>query len=269
MDLVDVFKNQVRHTPNIKDYPDDVIRVFVGVDGPRKLASEVLKYSILKNTSRRVVFFDLENIHLSDVLTEAEMQEEEVSKAMYTGFSLYRWAIPLLCGNRGKAIYMDADIFNYSDIGELWDMDTQGHTQLQVTKYSSVMLLDCAKADWCFADICRKIVTNRKKYYRKFMFSNKGVCTGSNRGQLHRSWNDLDVFREDTKMIHYTKVPRQPWSYLSHPYGQHYYDLMNECLELGILTDADISESIQQKGCHKDIRKRLATPSTLKVEESI
>lgn len=38
-----------------------------------------------------------------------------------TPFSGFRWGIPAYCGGKGRALYMDADIFALSDIAELWN----------------------------------------------------------------------------------------------------------------------------------------------------
>jgi lipopolysaccharide biosynthesis glycosyltransferase len=255
---IELFREKSPHREDIAETTSpDIIKIFVGVDGPRTLAAEVLKYSILKNTNREVQFYHLDHANLSELLQTHDINPAALKAVMYTGFSLYRWAIPMLCGRKGKAIYMDADIFNFHDIGDLWDLPVGDHTHLQVSKFSSVMLFDCEKANWDFGDICSKIMANYKKYYRKFMFSNKHLSTGERRGPLDPEWNHLDVFRENTKMIHYTRVRTQPWSYLKHPHGQPYYDLMNECLDLGILTEGDISKSISAKGCHRDILERL------------
>ena len=233
----------------------DPIRIFIGVDGPRSIAAEVLKYSVMKHTKREVHFF-----HLDDTNIGEKTNNEPIPK-MYTGFSFYRWAIPLLCDFKGKAIYLDADIFNFHDIQDLWETDMGDHTHMCYKEYASVMLIDCEKAQWPFVDMVRKAAKD-KNYYSSVMWCRNGSLTQKGKGNLLKQWNYLDSrhAKEDVNkfyQIHYTKVPTQPWAYLDHPLGYIFYDFMKEAIEYGFISEKDVNDAIECGACHKDIRSKL------------
>src|SRR3954451_5303347 len=84
------------------------LRIFVGTDDSQIVAHEVLEYSIRKHTSRPVEFVPMHNIDLPLPRDPAQRPR--------TGFSFYRFLIPSLCGFKGRAIYLDADMLVLSDI---------------------------------------------------------------------------------------------------------------------------------------------------------
>ena len=63
-----------------------------------------------------------------------------------TGFTNYRYAIPALAGNQGRAIYNDVDQIYLADPAELFDAPMGEAAVLSINdKETSVMLLDCEK----------------------------------------------------------------------------------------------------------------------------
>lgn len=81
------------------------IRVFIGHSGDPIYDSPeaVLKDSILRTTDAEVEFYRC-----------------GVGKGI-TGFSTGRWHVPALCDYKGFAIYLDVDMYVYTDIQELWN----------------------------------------------------------------------------------------------------------------------------------------------------
>lgn len=232
------------------------IRVFIGVDGPRAVAIEVLKYSILRNTKSEVHFFHLEDMKFDGIFKKNGMSKEDVKNLMYTGFSFYRWAIPMLCDYKGRAIYLDADIINFHDINDLWSMDMKGKSHVLNKNYSSVMLIDCEKAKWDFAHMCKGALED-KTTYKNYMWCKGGLCTSENKGSIDPSWNHLDKWDETTKMLHYTKVPTQPWDFLDHKHGDKFYELLDECLEYGFISEEELDNAIQKGVCNSKIKSKL------------
>lgn len=230
------------------------IRIFIGVDVERSIAAEVLKYSVLKNTKSEVHFFHLDHKTIAEKTNNMKMPK------MYTGFSFYRWAIPLMCDFKGKAIYMDSDIFSLSDIKELWDTPMGDCTHLCFKTYTSVMLINCSKTEWDFPSMIKQASKDKMKY-KGFMWCKGGTCTSKHKGGLSGLWNHLDrhtkKWNPEAKLLHYTNVPTQPWTCLDHPYGYIFYDLMKEALEYGFITEEQVNNAIETKACHKDIWSKL------------
>ena len=151
--------------------------VFVGYDGREKVAYEVLKFSIEKNTHadvkiiplyhkelRRQGFF--QRPWLTDALT-GNTTDLIDGRPFSTEFSHTRFLIPELMKFKGWALFMDCDmIFNKSDIKEVFDfcdeskaivcvqhrqqvrtsqkMDGATQTQYPRKNWSSFMLINCA-----------------------------------------------------------------------------------------------------------------------------
>ncbi len=197
------------------------IRVFIGTDDTQTVPTAVLKHSILSRTDTSVEFRELCNL------------ETGLEDRFYTGFSFYRWGIPLFCDFAGRALYLDADIVVLCDIRELWEMPLENHTHLCRPRppfrfrrwrlqrlggaYASVMVIDCARArGWNFAAWCERAARD-KTFYRDVMWCLPGTKTAERRGDLPPAFNDLDRYDPHrTKIIHYTDLPNQPWKRTGH-----------------------------------------------------
>ena len=232
----------------------DNIRVFIGVDDARKLAAKILMFSIQQNTKQSVQFYYLDKKTISQII------DINVLPDMYTGFSFYRWAIPLLCGYKGKAIYLDADIINFQDINELWSTPMNECTHLMYKNFASVMLIDCEKAQWPFIDMVKK-ASNDEVFYRNIMWGENDSITSQNKGELCEYWNYLDEFKPEfdtnAKQVHYTVVENQPWVYLDHPYGNYFYDLVSKALTKNYINQTEIFKEIELGYWHPKIFGKL------------
>src|SRR5687768_12970583 len=99
---------------------DDFIDIFVGADRSQLLAVSVLEHSIRRHTERRVRVCPLVDLELPE--------PEDPRQGSRTNFSFARFAIPELKRHQGKALYLDADMQVFRDIGELWDIPLEGAT---------------------------------------------------------------------------------------------------------------------------------------------
>jgi len=226
------------------------IPIFVGASDHEcdKIQEKLLVYTLQKNTERNL------DIHF---LRASNFQGVNAS-GWGTPFTCLRYAIPKLMGYKGKAIYMDMDMINFRDIGELYDIDLLGKPFGMVwdakqnagkkgrgNYCDSLMLIDCAKTDsfftwdevhnwyqpnafkWTFMERIQKWETdptNRKR--------NEAVTAIDSR------WNCFDGFQTDAPEIdgrqksyeinqifqlHFTALSYQPWhsSYLMSAKATH------------------------------------------------
>lgn len=158
------------------------IRIFIGTDESQLGAAEVLKQSIMETTSLPVRVETMERLPIP--------QPKDVRQSQRTGFSFARWAIPELCGYKGRAIYIDADMMVFTNIEELWRWPMADATIAIVdgrdTSYcadwakgnkneTSVMVLDCGKAKWSLASLVEGL--DGQYDYKQMMSENAdGVC---------------------------------------------------------------------------------------------
>jgi len=115
-----------------------------------------------------------------------------------TGFSMYRYAIPELCGYQGFAIYLDVDMLLVSDIAELWDYRESGKWVSLVDGSTEVMVIDCA-------------VRNNIPPIPDLMRLHKSQVRPQLTPRIPLEWNCEDRAPEGAKLIHFTDLKRQPW----------------------------------------------------------
>ena len=137
----------------------ETIRLFVGTsDNHDTTIEKIYLYSLLKNTKSKIEVTWL----------RPSMFPTWKRKGWGTPFTCFRYAIPQLCGFKGRALYTDCDMINFRDISYLWNTDLEGKPfgmvwdalQMNNQKWKgtpqergwwcdSVMLIDCEKArDW-------------------------------------------------------------------------------------------------------------------------
>lgn len=115
-----------------------------------------------------------------------------------TGFSMYRYAVPELCGYAGSAIYLDVDMLVLSDIAELWDYGRQGEWVCLADGSTEVMVIDCS-------------VRNSIPPIRELMRLHKSQVRPVLTNRIPLEWNCEDSAPEGAKLIHFTDLKRQPW----------------------------------------------------------
>lgn len=218
-----------------------MIRIFIGTEEMQWLAAEVLKFSILRRTKAEVEFHELK-----DMNTGLQLKT-------YTGFSFNRWFIPETCHFEGKAIYLDADIVVLDDIEKFYNLPMNGNAVLcrpqpqHKSYFTSVMLLDCSKLKhW---DVHEWVVLINTGFldYNHIMFMVDDTPPYVDFTPMPDAWNHLDKFDENTKILHYTSVPHQPWKVFGHPAGHVFRRELKAALADGFIKRADVEREIAAK----------------------
>jgi hypothetical protein len=196
------------------------LRIFVGLDESQIVAARVLEYSIRKHASRPVRFHPMLDI-------PTPVPKDPVNRGR-TGFSFARFHIPRLTGYKGRALYLDADMQVFGDIAALWDIPF-GDQKVLCTRQDepppewrdmpgfkpgrqlSVMMLDCSRLDWDVEEIVGGLDEGRYSY-EQLMYDLAVVAPDEIADRLPPEWNHLEHYEPgETKLLHYTVVPTQPW----------------------------------------------------------
>jgi lipopolysaccharide biosynthesis glycosyltransferase len=230
------------------------IDIFVGADRSQLLAVAVLEHSIRRHTRRPAQVRPLIDLDLPE--------PRDLRQGSRTNFSFARFAIPELCGYRGRALYLDADMLVFRDIGELWDIPFEGASvaiQEEIpehvvahdkpgaparrVKQCSVMLIDCERARW---DVRRIVAGLDGRYtYEELMYQLCILPEQEIRYAVPFAWNSLEHFDEATRLIHYTDMDTQPWVSPANRHGRLWLEEVRLMLEGGALTRAEISAEIE------------------------
>lgn len=132
-----------------------------------------------------------------------------------TPFSGFRWAVPELCGFKGRAIYMDSDMICRADIADLFTLPmhpksvalARGSGRLCVTVW------DCAMAERVGVLPIERLKSDAgAHHYMSVVITGYGV----QQFPIKQNWNCLDgeKYRSlddpEIKMLHYTSMPHQP-----------------------------------------------------------
>ncbi len=236
--------------------------VFVGADPSQLLAAKVLEYSIHKHASRPVRVMPMVDLPIP-------LPKEEKNRAR-TGFSFFRFAIPALAKYRERALYLDSDMLVFKDLAELWDIEfgeqkvlctTQGvpeawkdNSWFHPGRQFSVMLLDCSRLNWKVEEVIEGLDEGTYSY-ADLMFDFCLVKPNEIADRIPPSWNCLEHFeKNDTRLIHYTVIPTQPWTYDQNPLGYLWEDALVEAVKMGWISRSEIEMNLE-KGY---LRKSLA-----------
>lgn len=230
------------------------LRIFVGTDDSQMVAARVLEHSLRKHATRHVEF-----VPMNGLTTPVPRNARNRPR---TGFSFHRFLIPKLCGFRGRALYLDADMQVFADAAELCDIPfgrqkvlctfqerrpgAWEHDQhFQPGRQLSVMLLDCSRLDWDIDDIVRGL--DRGRYdYRRLMFDLCLVPPEEIGDRIPPAWNCLEWFdAQTTKLLHYTVVPTQPWKNGANPLCAIWEAAFREALEAGALPPELVTQSVR------------------------
>jgi len=184
--------------PGVTPSDKPPVRIFLGSEAAQHRAERIFIWSILqvRDPARRYEVYMMKDLKGFD-------------RARWkTGFTNYRYAIPNLAGNTGRAIYNDVDQIYLADPAELFDMDMQGAGQMCIApRETAVMLLDCEKMSKVWD---RKDAENSEKHRH---FRNQVQSIDGMWGELSGVWNARDHEYEAgvSKLLHYTTLQMQPW----------------------------------------------------------
>jgi len=256
---------------------NEQIRVFVGTDRSQALAVSVLEHSIKRNTAARV-----EVIPMLDLPVP---KPRDPRNGQRTGFSFSRYCIPALAGYQGKAIYMDADMLVFGDILELWNLPMEGAKVLiqKEVKFgdlttgkpgapgkrinqSAVMILDCARLDWSIEKIVADMDDGLYDY-QQLMYDMCILDAADIRSSVPFEWNSLEHYDSTTRLLHYTDVYTQPWTFAGNKLGGLWFEEIRQMLDDGTLALADLSKEIElgffRPSLLRDIQYRHKLPKAL------
>lgn len=225
----------------------DAIQIYVGTDRSQSLAVDVLAYSIRRHTEHPV------DIHS---MLDVEIPEpKDVRQSQRTGFSFARWAIPELAGNKGRAIYLDADMLVFRDIGDLWavpmdgakvavleaDRDTGPNVHYNKNE-TSVMVLDCDRCDWTLQALVDGL--DGRYVYSDLMADLCFLDEGEIARTIPADWNRLEKFTPTTGLLHFTIMPTQPWVSARNPLAHLWINEVRRMITEGALDPAQVKAEI-------------------------
>lgn len=213
-----IHRTGVDYAPLTEEAP---IRVYVGSQEEQMLAVKVLEYSIRRHASMTTQVVPL---HRAGI---AFPMPRDAKNRPRTPFSFQRFAIPMLTGYRGRAIYLDSDMMVFRDIRELWSIPFDGADLLAAKARDetdrrpqfSVMLLDCAAlTGWTPEKIVEALDSGRLTY-EQLMYDM--ALAKSIRAAIPSTWNSLEHYEADrTGLLHYTDMNVQPWVYRRNRWGR-------------------------------------------------
>jgi hypothetical protein len=221
-----------------------MINIFVGCADSEQLPFKVLEYSIRKNTDHEISILPLGNVGIK-IPTPIDP-----GNRARTTFSFQRFLIPELMGYKGKAIYLDSDMIVFKDIGELYSEDVES-VVLRTHDYdTSVILINCDRADWNIETIVRNLDQQCVSYQGLFSDLQK---LGS---PISPIWNSHDRLldgnphgykKEKTALLHYTTTKTQPWLARGHPLEHLWFEYLYEMLELQIMSKQFVEDAVTNR----------------------
>jgi Glycosyl transferase family 8 len=250
------------------------MRVFCGLDESQIVAARVLEYSIRKHATRPVRFYPMLNV-------PTPMPKDAKNRGR-TGFSFSRFHIPKLAGYKGRGLYVDADMQVFGDLAELWDIPFDG-AKVMCTRQDeppeqwkdsnwfhpgrqlSVMMLDCERLDWDIDDIIGGLDEGRYAY-QDLMFDLCVVEPDEINDNLPPVWNHLEHYVPgETKLLHYTVVPTQPWKNDRNPLKELWEPEFHEARAAGVVHPQEALR-LARRG---HIKPSLALPKDKKVATAL
>lgn len=242
------------------------LRIFIGGDEQQLAACRVLEYSIRKHASVPVEIHPMLDL-------PHPMPRDERNRPR-TRFSYYRFMIPELCGHRGRALYLDADMLVFGDVAELRDMPFDGRRVLCTAPaptemwkgYDSpylgarsvaVMLLDCEELDWEIDEIVRGLDEHRYTYEQLL----SDICIlepDQVADTIPPEWNDLERYSpEHTKLLHFTVTHTQPWRNDKNPRCDLWMSWYREAVEAGVVVPEEVEALIARGLVKPELRNAL------------
>ncbi|MDZ4381847.1 MAG: hypothetical protein U0942_10955 [Parvibaculum sp.] len=214
--------------PGVAPSEKPPVRIFLGTEPGQYRATRVFVWSVMqvRNPARQY------EIHLMSNIAGIPRVSWK------TGFTNYRYAIPHLAGNTGRAIYNDVDQIYLTDPAALFDMEMGGKGVLAISvKENSVMLIDCDRMApmWTLDDV------KAGKTHDHFK---RAMEAGGLFGEMPGTWNSRDgeFPIAQTDCLHYTTLHTQPWKpfpsllvYRDNPLGQVWHDLEKSADAAGYL----------------------------------
>lgn len=238
------------------------MRIYCGTDETQDVATRVLEWSFRKHARGPVEFHPMRGL--------AVPLPRDPAHRPRTAFSFFRFCIPQLAGYSGRALYVDADMQVFADVGELWRLPFgdckvlctvqpeapphwQGHVFFRPGRQFSVMLLDCSRLDWEIGDVVRRLDDGRLDYHG--LLHDCGLVARDEIGEsIPAGWNHLDHYEPgDTRLVHYTVVSTQPWKNDKNPLVPLWMRGFAEAVRDGALERDLVQHAVR----HGHVKRRL------------
>jgi lipopolysaccharide biosynthesis glycosyltransferase len=244
------------------------VTVFISSGEASVLERKVLMYSLRRNSRRNLdirVFNGTHNtVEREGVPPEPAPMSLKVKYQNVTEFSNYRFLVPQLCGNVGRAISMDSDTIAVGDIGELFDAEMGDCDFLaKPAAYGdkteeqwglSVALFDCARSRFALDQYFDEIAAGLYDYVDLHQMRPRFLAHHPFKvGRIDPRWNEFDHCYRDTRLIHYTNLYTQPWKFRSHPYGDLWFGYFDEARKTKYITDRDVELALVRAYARKDL----------------
>lgn len=166
------------------------LRIFIGVDPRQPVGFSVLASSIYRHSSLPVA------------ITPLVLRQLPLKRRGLTEFTYSRFLVPYLCGYKGHALFLDADMVVRGDIAELFYVADQ-NLSVQVNKeqpefeWASAMLFNNAR--------CQNLTLDYIENPAHGMF---GMEWAEDVGSFPKEWNHCVRYNEpnaNAKLFHYTE----------------------------------------------------------------
>lgn len=252
-------------TTSSQSTPNDPVRVFVASTAAEWLPTRVLEFSIQEASALPVQLNRIASFERSIPMPR------ELHNRPRTPFSFQRFLIPELCDYQGRAIYLDADMQLFTDIGALWNAPMDGHELLAVREGTegrkgqfSVVLLDCARLQWRIESIVQGLDQGRYTY-EQLMHE---MCVAGSVGRtLDPGWNSLEKYEPGrTLLLHYTDMDTQPWVSLNNPLAHLWVECLRRAIGAGFITEEELAREIAAGHVRPSLMEELKRPGARKGE---
>jgi hypothetical protein len=236
----------------------DPIRIAIGTDPQQRIACETLKSSIRRRTARPVEFF----VSWCPQTGWHPLMQATPKLKKGTAFSKWRWLLPDLFPDGGRAIYLDADQVCLTDIAELFDWPLGDNTKALVKNavgifgkkrqpepgknQTSVMLLDFSHASvrWNPTVLINQVLSGIRSYpdlMQGDWFDPEKTL------ELPPEWNHFGIHTPDTKILHWSHVKSQPYRNPQHPTAWVFERELRAAVESGDISPALIRSEVSQR----------------------
>lgn len=164
-----------------------MLKIFIGYDPRQPLAYNVLQHSIARHASKPVQ------------ITPLILSQLPIKRRGLTEFTYSRFLVPYLCGFKGKAMFLDADMVVTGDIAELFDADDMNAVSVMQDQpkfeWASAMMFSCGAC----LQLTPEFIDDEKN-------SLLDLAWAPYVGSLPPEWNHCVGYQEpkEAKLYHYT-----------------------------------------------------------------
>jgi hypothetical protein len=235
----------------------DPLRIYVGATKDEMVPYRVLAQSIHDHSSVPVIVEPLTSVRSPLPRSRANRPR--------TAFSFARFHIPELAGYRGRAVYLDSDMLVLGDIAELFEHPKDGawiactnqpapaawqnDPWFKPGRQFSVMVLDCEQLSWRIDDIIGALDRGELSY-PDLMFDMAVVPEDRIDDSICPAWNSLEHIDSDTKLVHFTVVPSQPWKNDRNPLEGRWMTAFEDSVRRGAVPLLEVEELVRSGGRH-------------------